>query len=90
MKRIAALRNAYCNNPSYILYHIIIILHSFVYSTFGDFTRILSSPWFGSSTPPLKKKVTWAYFSVSAILAWVFPLAARNSPKVFVIETLWK
>ena len=47
-----------------------------------------SSPGFGSSTPPLKKKVTWAYFSVSAILAWVFPWAARNSPKVFVMLLL--
>ena len=25
-----------------------------------------SSPGYGSSTPPLKKYVTWAYFSVSA------------------------
>ena len=38
-------------------------------ATFGDLTRILSSPSFGSSTPPLKKNVTCAYFSVSAILA---------------------
>ena len=38
-----------------------------VEATFGDFTRMRSSPLFGSSTPPLKKKVTCAYFSVSAI-----------------------
>ena len=28
------------------------------YKVFGDFTRIRSSPSLGSSTPPLKKKVT--------------------------------
>ena len=33
-------------------------------ATLGDLTRILSSPAFGSSTPPLNKNVTCAYFSV--------------------------
>ncbi len=31
-----------------------------------DGTRIRSSPGYAFSTPPLKKYVTWAYFSVSA------------------------
>ena len=59
-------------------------------ATFGDFTKIRSSPLFGSSTPPLKKNVTCAYFSVSAILACVISFTARNSPNVFVISVLWK
>ena len=29
------------------------------------------------STPPLKKKVTWAYFSVSAMRSWVMPRLAQ-------------
>jgi hypothetical protein len=36
-------------------------------ATFGDGTRILLSPLNGASLPPLKKKVTCGYFSVSAI-----------------------
>src|SRR5699024_10042779 len=73
---------------SHTSYALISGFRSYV-ATFGDFTRILSSPLFGSSTPPLKKNVTWAYFSVSAILACVILLAARNSPNVFVISVLW-
>ena len=34
-------------------------------ATFGEGTMTLSSPGHASSTPPLKKKVTCAYFSVS-------------------------
>ena len=56
-------------------------------ATFGEFTRIRSSPSFGSSTPPLKKNVTCAYFSVSAILACVLPFAARNCPNVLSSST---
>ena len=37
-----------------------------------------------------EKKVTWAYFSVSAILACVIWFAASHSPKVLVTEILWK
>ncbi len=33
--------------------------------------------------PPLKKKVTWAYFSVSAMRNWVRPSRLRYSPKMF-------
>src|SRR2546422_7949582 len=36
-------------------------------ATFGEGTKILSSPANGFSTPPLKKYVTCAYFSVSAV-----------------------
>ena len=50
---------------------------------------ILSSPLFGSSTPPLKKNVTCAYFSVSAIRACVISWAARYSPNVLWRRTLW-
>ena len=32
----------------------------------------------------MKKKVTWAYFSVSAIRSWVLPFFARYSPRVLV------
>ena len=31
--------------------------------------------------PPLKKKVTWAYFSVSAMRSWVMPILLRYSPR---------
>ena len=47
------------------------------------------TPSLGVSTPPLKKNVTCAYFSVSAILACLSPLAASHSPNVFVTSTLW-
>ena len=44
-----------------------LILGSLSYvATLGDGIRCLSSPSNCFSTPPLKKKVTWAYFSVSA------------------------
>ena len=38
-----------------------------------DGTRMRSSPGKGGSTPPLKKYVTWAYFSVSATWSWRLP-----------------
>lgn len=38
----------------------------------------------------LKKKVTCAYFSVSAMCSWVLPLAARYSPNVFCTFSLSK
>jgi hypothetical protein len=37
--------------------------------------------------PPLKKNVTWAYFSVSAIRACFKPCAAMTSPKVSSITS---
>ena len=40
---------------------------------FDEFTRRRNSSTFGSSTPPLKKNVTWAYFSVSARRSCVLP-----------------
>ncbi|MNE38505.1 hypothetical protein D3C80_1324070 [compost metagenome] len=49
-------------------------------ATFGDGIRMRSSPSNGSSRPPEKKKVTWAYFSVSAMRSWVLPFLARYSP----------
>ena len=55
-------------------------------ATFGEGTKILSSPAYGSSTPPLKKNVTCAYFSVSAIRSWVKPALLIISPSPF--ETL--
>ena len=42
-------------------------------ATFGLGTRRRSSPGSGASTPPLKKYVTWAYFSVSATWNWRQP-----------------
>ena len=42
-----------------------------------------SSPSLGFSTPPLKKKVTWAYFWVSAMRSCVLPSLERYSPRVF-------
>ena len=43
--------------------------------------RQRSSPGKTVSTPPLKKKVTWAYFSVSAMRSWVMPIRERYSPR---------
>jgi hypothetical protein len=37
------------------------------------------------SSPPLKKKVTWGYFSVSAIRNCVLPALEIISPKLFLI-----
>ena len=37
--------------------------------------RCLSSPGKGISTPPLKKYVTWGYFSVSAVLYCLSPFS---------------
>ena len=56
-------------------------------ATFGLGMTLRSSPSQGCSTPPLKKKVTWAYFSVSAMRSWVLPWAARYSPSVFFSST---
>src|SRR5690349_6237878 len=42
-------------------------------ATFGLGTRRRSSPGQAASTPPLKKYVTWAYFSVSATWNWRQP-----------------
>ena len=53
-------------------------------ATFGEGINSLSSPLFGSSTPPLKKNVTWAYFSVSAALNWVLPNFDKYSPNVLL------
>ena len=65
--------------------------------TLGEGMSTRSSPAFGASTPPLKKKVTCAYFSVSAMRSWVLPLAARYSPRVLVsvsglkaVSMFWK
>ena len=48
----------------------------------GDGTRIRSSPGNTVSRPPLKKNVTCAYFSVSAMRSWVSPARDTTSPKV--------
>ena len=48
----------------------------------GDWDeRPRSSPSNRASTPPLKKKVTWAYFSVSAMRSWVRPRELIYSPE---------
>ena len=41
------------------------------------------SPGHSSSTPPLKKYVTCAYFSVSATWSWRAPAAASVSASVY-------
>ena len=43
-----------------------------------------SSPAFGSSRPPFRKNVTWAYFSVSAMRSWVRPRELIYSPNTLV------
>ena len=48
-------------------------------ATLGLGMSARSSPAFGSSRPPLKKNVTWAYFSVSAMWYWRRPAAASTS-----------
>jgi 2,3-bisphosphoglycerate-independent phosphoglycerate mutase len=50
---------------------------------FVDGISVRDSPVYSASRPPLKKKVTWAYFSVSAIRSWVLPKLAMYSPNVF-------
>ena len=50
----------------------------------GEAISARSSPSLGASTPPLKKKVTWAYFSVSAMRSCLRPLLATYSPSVLV------
>ena len=52
-------------------------------ATLGEGTSTRSSPGYCFSTPPLKKKVTWAYFSVSAMRSWVRPMELRYSPRPF-------
>ena len=52
-------------------------------ATFGELIRMRSSPLNGSSTPPLKKNVTCAYFSVSEMRSCVLSFFAIHSPKVF-------
>ena len=47
-------------------------------ATLGDGTSRRSSPGQAASTPPLKKYVTWAYFSVSATWNCVQP-ASENA-----------
>ena len=46
-------------------------------ATFGLGTSMRSSPGQGASTPPLKKYVTWAYFSVSATWNWRQPASEK-------------
>ena len=46
---------------------------SYVATSLGELTSNLNSSTLGSSTPPLKKNVTCAYFSVSASLNCFFP-----------------
>ena len=56
-------------------------------ATLGEGTSTRSSPGYCFSTPPLKKKVTWAYFSVSAMRSWVMPMLLRYSPRPFFTAT---
>ena len=49
---------------------------------FGLSISTRSSPGLGSSTPPLKKNVTCAYFCVSAMRSCLRPRADRYSPSV--------
>ena len=56
----------------------------------GEGTSTRSSPGNTVSDPPLKKKVTWAYFSVSAIRSWVMPIWLRYSPRPFWTVTRGK
>jgi len=51
-------------------------------ATFGLGTRMRISPTLGSSLPPLRKNVTCAYFSVSAIWIWRSPASAKTSANV--------
>ncbi len=46
-----------------------------------------SSPWYSASRPPEKKKVTWGYFSVSAMRSWVSPRLSMTSPRVLCSAT---
>ena len=47
-------------------------------ASFGEGMRTSSSPAKGVLLPPLKKKVTWAYFSLSARCSCVFPASERT------------
>ena len=55
-------------------------LRSYV-ATFGLGTSTRVSPAFGVSAPPLRKNVTCAYFSVSAMWSWRRPCSARTSAR---------
>ena len=51
-------------------------------ATLGDCTSRRVSPSGASSTPPLKKKVTCGYFSVSAVRKLLSPCAASTSARM--------
>ena len=53
-------------------------------ATCGDGISSRVSPTNSSSRPPLKKKVTCAYFSVSEIRSCVLPCFSNHSPNTFV------
>ena len=53
-------------------------------------TSARSSPAFGSSRPPFRKNVTWAYFSVSAMWYWRRPAAASTSASTLSGNSLGK
>ncbi len=55
-------------------------------ATFWLGTRIRSSPAYGTSMPPLKKYVTCAYFSVSAVRSDVRPCSASVSATMRAID----
>ena len=55
-------------------------------ATAGELTKIRCSPSNSASRPPLKKKVTCAYFSVSAMRSWVLPCDCKYSPNVLVSD----
>ena len=57
-------------------------------ATLGELMRTRTSFSLGASTPPLKKNVTCAYFSVSAMWSCFLPIAARYSPSVLCILCL--
>ena len=56
--------------------------------TFGLGTRTRSSPAFGVSAPPLKKNVTCAYFSVSAMCSCRRPASASTSASTLLGQVL--
>src|SRR5688572_9751491 len=68
-------------NLSVTSYALISGFRSYV-STWGDGTRMRVSPGYSFSLPPLKKNVTCAYFSVSAMRSCGKPLAEIYSPKL--------
>src|SRR3972149_3421185 len=72
------------SSSSVTWYALISGFRSYVATSFGDGIRKRSSPGKDFSSPPLKKYVTWAYFSVSAILNCFRPLLLTTSPRMFV------